>query len=257
MLHSVQASTAWEYRFTLTPQALVCAPEEPVPSGPSVLPYELRVAEALLAETVRQFESRRQRVQLLSAGTEESLSFSAMKNPADIYTLLPIQRWGRVCQLDAHHLPAAAVPLCCTQCRLLRALLHTTEGNSQAHVAARHMRGAFPLSLHPECSLPSGPLQLLRTPCPRWWARVRGTPCRVAARLSSLRWQRCRMNAPRTVHGLPSQAVSGTMTAWSDCGLDVGGSDMFCTSNAAHASLQGPRSCSLTAHQGLLQLAGR
>ena len=65
---------------------------EPVPSGPSILPYELRVAEALLAETVRQFESRRQRIQLLASGTEESLTFSAQKNTADIYTLLPVQR---------------------------------------------------------------------------------------------------------------------------------------------------------------------
>ena len=54
------------------------------------------MAEALLAETVRQFESRRQRIQLLASGTEESLTFSAQKNTADIYTLLPVQRY--LCQ---------------------------------------------------------------------------------------------------------------------------------------------------------------
>jgi antitoxin component of RelBE/YafQ-DinJ toxin-antitoxin module len=56
------------------------------------LPFELRVLEALLDETARQFERRHQRLELLSQSIEEDISKTLRRTDADLQRLLPIQR---------------------------------------------------------------------------------------------------------------------------------------------------------------------
>lgn len=60
-------------------------------AGP--LPFELRVLEALLDETARQFERRHRRLELLSQSIEEDISKTIRGTGADLQRLLPIQRW--------------------------------------------------------------------------------------------------------------------------------------------------------------------
>ena len=59
---------------------------------PPALPFELRALEALLAETVRQFERRRQRLALLADTAEEEINRSLRTNAGDMQRLLPVQR---------------------------------------------------------------------------------------------------------------------------------------------------------------------
>lgn len=60
----------------------------------SPLPFELRVLEALLDETARQFERRHRRLELLSVSIEEDISKNLRNSGSDLQRLLPIQRWG-------------------------------------------------------------------------------------------------------------------------------------------------------------------
>ena len=59
-------------------------------AGP--LPFELRVLEALLDETARQFERRQRRLELLAMSIEEDIQKTLKQNAADLQRLLPIQR---------------------------------------------------------------------------------------------------------------------------------------------------------------------
>ncbi|CAL5223414.1 g5926 [Coccomyxa viridis] len=59
-------------------------------AGP--LPFELRVLEALLDETARQFERRQRRLELLAMSIEEDIQKTLKQNGADLQRLLPIQR---------------------------------------------------------------------------------------------------------------------------------------------------------------------
>ncbi|CAL8471666.1 g11208 [Coccomyxa elongata] len=58
----------------------------------SPLPFELRVMEALLDETARQFERRHRRLELLSVSIEEDISKNLRNSGSDLQRLLPIQR---------------------------------------------------------------------------------------------------------------------------------------------------------------------
>lgn len=60
----------------------------------SPLPFELRVLEALLDETARQFDRRHRRLELLSVSIEEDISKNLRNSGADLQRLLPIQRWA-------------------------------------------------------------------------------------------------------------------------------------------------------------------
>jgi len=69
-------------------------------AGP--LPFELRVLEALLDETARQFERRQRRLELLAMSIEEDIQKTLKQNAADLQRLLPIQRWPHAYHLIAY-----------------------------------------------------------------------------------------------------------------------------------------------------------
>lgn len=77
-------------------------PDLPAFEAPPALPFELRVLEALLAETVRQFERRRQRLALLADTAEEEISKSLRKAAGDMQRLLPVQRLASTLAMLAH-----------------------------------------------------------------------------------------------------------------------------------------------------------
>lgn len=56
------------------------------------VPFELRALEALLAETVRQFERHFKRLQLLSDSVEQEIQVVLKTSRGDITRLLPIQK---------------------------------------------------------------------------------------------------------------------------------------------------------------------
>ena len=72
-------------------------------AGP--LPFELRVLEALLDETARQFERRQRRLELLAMSIEEDIQKTLKQDAADLQRLLPIQR----CRHCSHSLADAAM----------------------------------------------------------------------------------------------------------------------------------------------------
>lgn len=59
-------------------------------AGP--LPFELRVLEALLDETARQFERRQRRLELLANSIEDDIHKQLKQHSADLQRLLPVQR---------------------------------------------------------------------------------------------------------------------------------------------------------------------
>ena len=59
-------------------------------AGP--LPFELRVLEALLDETARQFERRQRRLELLANSIEDDIHKQLQQHSADLQRLLPVQR---------------------------------------------------------------------------------------------------------------------------------------------------------------------
>ena len=61
-------------------------------AGP--LPFELRVLEALLDETARQFERRQRRLELLANSIEDDIHKQLKQHSADLQRLLPVQRSG-------------------------------------------------------------------------------------------------------------------------------------------------------------------
>ena len=69
-------------------------------AGP--LPFELRVLEALLDETARQFERRQRRLELLAMSIEDDIQKTLKQNAADLQRLLPIQRWPHAYHLIAY-----------------------------------------------------------------------------------------------------------------------------------------------------------
>lgn len=56
------------------------------------VPFELRVLEALLSETVRQFERHLQRLLLLSDTIEREVTLVLKSSAGDLTRLLPIQK---------------------------------------------------------------------------------------------------------------------------------------------------------------------
>ena len=60
-------------------------------AGP--LPFELRVLEALLDETARQFERRQRRLELLANSIEDDIHKQLKQHSADLQRLLPVQRF--------------------------------------------------------------------------------------------------------------------------------------------------------------------
>lgn len=56
------------------------------------VPFELRVLEALLGETVRQFERHYKRLQLLSDSVEREVQIVLKTTSSDLTRLLPIQK---------------------------------------------------------------------------------------------------------------------------------------------------------------------
>lgn len=68
------------------------------------LPFELRVLEALLDETARQFERRQRRLELLALSIEEDIQKTLRQDAADLQRLLPIQRSGSLCLSLLSHL---------------------------------------------------------------------------------------------------------------------------------------------------------
>ena len=107
-------------------------------AGP--LPFELRVLEALLDETARQFERRQRRLELLAMSIEEDIQKTLKQNGADLQRLLPIQR----CR--------ARSPLPCSQrhissmAKLSHSLcLHSRDVSAQCRTKAVTLMAVKPL----------------------------------------------------------------------------------------------------------------
>lgn len=73
---------------------LVQAMFSSITAGEAEEPFELRVLEALLSETARQFERHHKRLQLLSDSVEQEIELVLKSSSGDLTRLLPIQKRG-------------------------------------------------------------------------------------------------------------------------------------------------------------------
>ena len=81
-----------QYRRERETLKVVQAVHGTIKNASASLPFELKVLEALLAETVRQFERRHKRLQLLSDSVEREIGSVLGNSMGDLTRLLPIQK---------------------------------------------------------------------------------------------------------------------------------------------------------------------
>ena len=82
----------FEYRRERETLRLVHGVRSGILQADAEVPFELRVLEALLSETVRQFERHLKRLLLLSESVEREVTHVLKSSTGDLTRLLPIQK---------------------------------------------------------------------------------------------------------------------------------------------------------------------